>query len=270
MSGIDEVVDGLSGMITREQAKALLENGGVPQTPSEKTASRDVTDAAGVLKLIEVRRQGKAPRSSGSDAITVNLQDKIYRIFNPVYLGQDTRMERRSLVVGTEGYAIRINLSRLSSFMDAAAFERGDTVLVGNALLDLQNRELKEGKDTSIRRLFPTRHECTLDYSKLSAGMRNIDVMGKVVEVLPVKQVGSLRGASVAVAGCTLKGLNGSIGVSLWESSALAISNIRVNDAVKIEFCSVRARNGNVEICANGLSRVVASSAFAGRLGAQG
>ena len=162
---------------------------------------------------------------------------------------------------------MKLGLQRLSPLMDSAAFERGDTVLVSNALLDLRNGELKEGEGTSMSRFAPTKMESIVDYSVLTEGMKNVDIIGKIAETSPVRQVNALsNGSTIAVADCVISDLDRTISVSLWESSALAIANAHVNDFVKIEFCSTRIRNEKIEVYASNLSRVVVEQGIAGRL----
>jgi hypothetical protein len=273
MPGIEDVMDSLSGMITRKQAKALLERGGAhataPDPPHDR--SEDITNVVGLLEFVDMNRKRGARGVAGTDAFTVDLRDSIYRIFNPAsYPRQSAQAERRTVVLGTEGFTIKLGLRGLSALMDSGAFERGDTVLVSNALLDLQNCELKEGKGTSMRRVSPTKLESVVDYSVLTDGMRNIDIIGKVVEVSPVRHVSALSGGTIAVADCMISDLSHTVGVSLWESSALAAASLHVNDFIKVEFCGARVRNEKMEVYAGNLSRVVANKAFAGRLRAFG
>jgi hypothetical protein len=101
--------------------------------------------------------------------------------------------------------------------------------------------------------------------------MKNIDIIGKVVEISPIRHVSALsNGDAIAVAGCVLSDLSNTVGVSLWESSALATASMHVNGFAKIEFCSSRVRNEKIEVYANNLSRVVVGKSFAGRLRAFG
>jgi hypothetical protein len=100
--------------------------------------------------------------------------------------------------------------------------------------------------------------------------MRNIDIIGKVVEISPIRHVSALSGGAIAVSGCVLSDLSSTVGVSLWGSSALATASMHVNGFAKIEFCSARVRNEKMEVYASDLSRVVAGKAFAGRLRAFG
>lgn len=265
MPSVDDVIEGYSGMITHEQAKKLLES-------FSSQAQSDVTNAVGLLEFIGMnRRQQRVEPSSG--IFIVNIRDIIYRIFNPIVsqsLGVQT--ERRSVALGAEGFTVRLNLhGKLSEFMDIAAFERGDTMLARSAFVDIQNGELKDGRSTAIRKIASSTQESVIDYSVLTEGMKNIDVVGKVVELSPIRHVSALSGNSaIPVTDCVLSDLGSTINVSMWESSALAAAKLHANDFVKIEFCSTRMRNGQVEIYANNLSRVLSSRSFAARLRGSG
>ncbi len=276
MPEIEDIMDGLSGMITREQAKELLNKSSAANLSAADTSPdkppEDITNVVGVLEFVEMHRKRGMLGGLGADVFTVNLRDSVYRIFNPTsYAHQGVQAERRAVVLGTEGFTIKLVLRRLSLLIDSGAFERGDTIHVSNVLLDMQNCELKEGKNTSVRRIAPTRLESVIDYAVLTEGMKNIDVIGKVVEVSQIRRIDALSSsATIAVADCVISDRNSQINVSMWESSALASSNIHANDFVKIEFCSTRIRNGKLELYAGNLSRIVVSKTFSTRLRALG
>jgi hypothetical protein len=262
MPSVEEIVDRLSGMITKEQAAALSSRGG-----GCGCGAMSVND---VLGLIDAAATKKPRSDTDSGPFTVNVQDSMYRIFNPVNLASGSRrLSRRSVVLGREGSTLRLGLrGRLSEFIDTAAFERNDVVAVSNAIIDAGRGELVDGKDTVMRRVAPARRDAIVDYSTLVDGLKGIDVLGKIVEIGPVRHA-DISGKRLAVSDCVLTDLNRSVNASLLGSSAAATSNIRVNDFVKIEFCGTGTGRNGPMLYAGDLSRIVANKIFGKRLAAR-
>jgi hypothetical protein len=268
MSTAEEVMDRFSGMITREQA-AALESGG---DPDEAACSRAM-DVDSLLRFIDRKRAAGPLSGAVAGLCTVNVQDYVYRIFNPITRTAGSRqVSSRSVVLGREGRTMTLSLiGKLSEFIDIDAFERQDLIAVDNALLGLEKGELVDGRGTLISRIAPAQNSAITDYSRLKEGLRNIDVIGKIIEIGPVRYVNMLnRGRQIAVSDCVLTDLDIPVSASLWGSSAIATTRIKVNDFVKMEFCNARMRDGSLELYAGELSRVVANKAFARRLAGRG
>jgi hypothetical protein len=259
MSSSEEIIDRFSGMITKEQAAALSDRGG-----EHDGVLRNVED---LLVLINKRTDKDTHAVADSNPFTVNVKEKVYRIFNPVTLTQGgVQTSRRSVVLGSENRTLKLNLrSRLSEFIDTEAFERGDVIEVDNAILDPVRGELVEGIGTVMRRVSPAKHDAIVDYDALGNEMRNIDVIGKIVEMSSVRYAG-ISGKRLAVSDCVLTDLKRSVNASLWGSSALATARIKINDFVKIEFCRTGTGRNGLVLHASDLSRIVANKAFGQRL----
>ncbi|MCL4373763.1 MAG: hypothetical protein M1360_02680 [Candidatus Marsarchaeota archaeon] len=265
------VIDAYGGMITRKQAQGITD-GRIAGNEDEKQ-SRDITTVAALLSFISAKEQRAGsrlfPESASSSTYTASIQDRIYRIFNPIasMLGSK-QQERRTIVLGSEGSTIRLELrGRLSQYIDSNVFERGDLVMVRNAAYDNTLGALVAMQSTVISKIMPAQDGAITDYSKLREGMKNIDIIGKLMEIGPIRYVSRLGGSGqVAVSDCTLSDLEGSISISLWGSSALVTSRLNINDFVKVEFCSTVQKSGALSIYANEFSRVVASKTFEGRM----
>ncbi|MGC8652197.1 MAG: hypothetical protein ACP5UH_03030 [Candidatus Micrarchaeia archaeon] len=265
-SRISGIIDAYGGMITRAQAMDV-EGGRTGR------ATAGITTVAAFLAFVNA----KDPRIGGKlfsgaqsgMAYTANIQDRLYRIFNPVTTVYGTKQqERRTVVLGSEGSTIRMELrGRLSEYIDANVFERGDLVMVRNASYDEASGALIGVQSTVISKIMPAQDSAITDYSRLSAGMKNIDVVGKIVEIGPIRYVSRLSGSGqIAVADCVISDMERSVGMSLWGSSALATSKLNVGNFIKVEFCSAVRKNDTVVIYANEFSRIVSSKVFEGRL----
>ncbi len=256
--GVTDVLDSYGGMISRKQAQELSAGAGA-------RSERDVTNVSAFLEYVNAKSDNRLVRENAESAYTVNIQDRIYRIFNPMEYG---KQKRRTIVLGSEGATIRMVLrGKLVDFIDSNVFERGDIVLIRNAAYDPQRNWLTGIYNTMINKIMPSPLQPITDFSQLHEGMKNIDILGKITEIGPIRYVNRLTGEGrIAVSDCMLSDLEKSISASLWGSSALMTSKLTVNDYVKIEFCNVVSRNSNMELYANDLSRIVSSKIFAGRL----
>ncbi|MDE1856632.1 MAG: hypothetical protein KGH98_00945 [Candidatus Micrarchaeota archaeon] len=263
MADVDKVIDSFSGMITREQA-ARLAGDGVGEPSSVTDRKRETLSGIDVAGLIDFMNH-----SVQKDPVAVeSLQAYVYRIFNPVsYAKAGKAGIRRTIVVGAEGNTVKANLfDRAAEFIDTNAFERGDMVLLKDLILNPITGELGSVQSTLISRVKPSAGVVT-DFMSLKEGARNIDVVGRLMEIGPIRHVGRIdRAGQIAVADCTVTDSKYSLPVSLWGSSALATAGMSVNSTVKIEFCSVRSKNGRMELYANDLSRVFSSPLLDWRL----
>lgn len=274
MPSTEEVIDNFLGMITRKQAQMLTnqrESGGVKK---EAYPIREVTSVKSLLEFAHMK--GLPEKNLLSDAkhdiYTVNLEDRIYRIFNLVkHASQERNLPTRTMVLGSENSTVRLNLSgKISEFIDINGFEAGDLVLVKNILFEPIKSELRSTSKTVISRLSPSRLGIT-DYSKLLQGMKNISLIGKVIEIDPIRHVSRLNsGEQVAVAGCKITDLNETVSVSFWESSAIATTKFNLNDFIKLEFCSIHAKNNFLEVYCNNFSRVLINNGLSARLKKRG
>ncbi|MCL5007612.1 MAG: hypothetical protein M1164_02955 [Candidatus Marsarchaeota archaeon] len=256
----DDIIDEHFGMITSSQA-AMISEGRMPG----HVRQRDAINAAGLYAFIKVNRQ-RQPENQERHFI-VDVEDVVYRVFNPVPYGQGRPgKERRTVVIGSEPSTFNITLfDKFSEYVDIGKIERGDTVLIRNLSLDISRDSLYTSPSTSISRIKPSSSGIT-DLSLIKEAGRNIDVIGRVTELGPIRYVAKLSGqGQVAVADCKLSDSGTTLSASLWGSSALQTAKISINDYVKIEFCSAVERNGSVEIYANDLSRVLPSPALSGR-----
>jgi len=262
MSDIEKVVDKFSGFHTRAQAEQLLKDGMYAQTKGNVS-----------VKELLNRVKSQDSKGPGADAGTkesiVNVKDIVYRIFNPQPLNvQGKERARRTVILGEEGSTIVLNLwGKLSDLIDINAFERGDTVIVGNALFDSAVGELRTTQSTIINRLSPTKMAALTDYSTISGDVRRTDIIGRLLEIDPIRHVNRLgKPGQTAVASCVVTDSVNAVPASFWGSSAIATTGLRTNDTIKIEFCDLRMREGRLQITANDDSRVVANGAFAKRL----
>lgn len=246
------VMDEHYGMITRVQAQRVAEQGGAGLRPPGSGVEK-----ASVVSVNAFAAAHRADAPSGERPYVVNVQDRLYRVFNMQDNGQGRQLSR-TVVLGSEGDTIQLFLSgELAREIDAKQFERGDVVFVRGALLDLQNCSLKALGRTTVARVMRS-HTSISDFSLLREGQRGIDVSGKVTEIGQMRYVNRLSGSGqIAVSDCTITDGTSAVPVSMWGSSATSTSSMEINSIVKIEFCSVRERNSSLEIYANDLSRVL-------------
>lgn len=273
MSAAEDLLEELSGMISRSDAELLAESAEQMKGETQRSDIRanDVTDVAELLEFANANSVVRTPFIEEQKTVEyiVNVKDRLYRVFNQVdYDYRNGKGVKRELVLGREGKTARLTLfNNFSRLIDAAPFERGDTVLVRNAVLNVGNGTLKSTSRTVLLRVSPSGSGIT-NFSLLKGGERNIDIIGKVVEIYPIRYVNRLDAeGQIGVANCVISDMSESMNVAMWGSSALATININVNDAVKIEFCSVRIRNDVKEVYATDTSRILVNKNLESRLG---
>ncbi len=256
MQNAEEIIDRYSGMITRSMAESMASS---PDSESEIKADsarrNDTTDAAGIIQFAGMKRKVGMSLNRSEDAYTVNVEDTVYRVFNS---GDRGKGIRRDIVIGREGATIRIILhGKIAEQIDTEKVCRGDKVLIRNVVLDPATMDLESRPDTSLMMTTQAKAK-TVPLQELREGMKNVDISGKLAEVGILKQVSKLSGnGTVAVVNCTIRDADSPVSLILWESSANIASKMVPNDTVRIEFCSVRSKNGLIEIVANEYSRVL-------------
>ncbi len=253
MDEIADTVDRFSGMITREQAERMAASREKAGTPAA-----EATDALRLSEFISAQRSSKAVRDSPA-AYIVNITDKVYRVFNKVEYRRNGRNgASRIVVMGRENHTIKLNLlDRFAELADSLPISRSDVILVKNASLEMGRGELRSTNATQIS-VISHSEAAKAEFGDMAEGDRNVDVIGKVIEIGPIRYVSRLGGdGQIAVSECTITDAKTPLQVSLWGSSALMTTKLAINDTVKIEFCSVRSRNGRMELYASDLSRVL-------------
>ena len=270
MVSAEDVLEEFSGLISRKDAELIASSSASAPVRTHEN-NNDIIDVVGLLEFITANsgavKQLNAGQQAGAD-YTVNIKDRVYRVFNQIEYNYGGRKGvKRDVVLGREGKTIRLTLfDNLSRLADTTPLERGDTVLVRNAALDVRSGVLKGVSRTVVLRMSPSQ-EGIGDYSLLKGGEKNIDVVGKIVEINPIRYVNRLDGGGqIGVVDCVISDLKDSMNVVLWGSSALATASMNANEFMKIEFCSVRERNGTKEVYATETSRVFTNASLEGRL----
>ncbi|MGC8688348.1 MAG: hypothetical protein ACP5RQ_03050 [Candidatus Micrarchaeia archaeon] len=276
MENYELIMDKFSGMISKEVAIKIMK-GEIPididnnlSTKQKKrinniNSTSDITDVRNTIEFINTKRNIMIGDNKEEGNYIIDIKDVVYRIFNP----QESKLKKgikRTLVLGYEGATINFVVhNKLSDFIDVNIIERGDTIFIRKALLDIKQNLLYDQKSTLISKIAPTTNKIYV-VSELSTGMRGIDVIGRITEIGAIKYVSGLGNEQVAVASAKLSLNDKSVDVSLWGSSALATTKMNLNDFVKIEFCNVRNKFDKLEIIANDYSRVFASNLLAQRV----
>ncbi len=264
MSEIEKVVEKFSGFLTREQAAQLLKEGIYYETKPVPAAKGNLE--MNVVELLEHLKEEEA--NPLQNEIVVNVKDQIYRIFNPQPINADGKERaRRMIVLGSEGCTIGLSISgKLSDSIDSNAFERADTILVRNAIAKTHSTMLKSINSTTISKLYSQNANRITDYSLLQNEMRKVDIVGRLIEIGPVKYVERAgKSRQNTLVSCTISDSANTMDALFLGSSANAISLLKPNEILKIEFCDIRIRDGKVQVVANDDSRIISNATFADR-----
>ncbi len=256
-SELEHILDSYAGMISKNQAKKILENRKGSILEDEKT------DVVGLLAfLAEARKAGTTKEYNA------NIEDIIYRIFNAstTKTASGRESKKRIVVIGKENNTAELILfDKFSDIIDINCYERGDKVFIKNAVVDINTGQLRAGKNFSISKIAQGNLGIT-DFTQLKEGMKNIDIIGKVIEIGPIRHVNKLNGTQIPVCDIVLSDTHQTIPATLWGNAAIETAAMSVNDCIKIEFCSVKKRNETLEIYANDYSRIVKSQLLLSRL----
>jgi hypothetical protein len=259
MSDAEDVLDRFSGMISIEHASKIASGRSTKENKSDSDpGGAKVSDTTEILSFIESAKKSKNDGLKDSNYV-VDLEDEIYRVFNPKgFNGVQSNQNRRVIVMGKAGNTIKLNLfDKLSEVLDSKPYERGEKVLVKNAAIDVALGELHALRNTSLSSVSASNGGIT-DFSAINEGDRNIDVIGRIVEISQMRYTTGLRGEKVAFSSCVLTDSNNSrIEAYLLGYCALVAEKIRLHSPVKLEFCSARSLNGHITINAGDLSRLV-------------
>ncbi len=260
----NSLIERYSGMVTEEQIARVIGSRQAAEVARPESAAERVgkSDAKAITDFMNSRRsefQGGTAPAPDKKSYYADVEDVIYRIFNmTTFRTKDNReVDMRVVVLGPEGSTVRfVARGAMAGYVDTQGFERGDRVLIKDALIDTARSELKSISGTLITKLDGPGSQ-SLRVSDIDREMRNVDIVGKVASVYPVRRISRENGSSVAVSRITIADAESTIDASLWGSSALATAAIGANDYIKLEFCTVRERYGRLEVYANDLSRVL-------------
>lgn len=86
-----------------------------------------------------------------------------------------------------------------------------------------------------------------LDIAHVIAGMQNVDVIGKITKITPVREFSTERGKG-RVMNVTIADETGSIRLSLWDEEINSIEGMEVNDVVRVRGYVKEDNMGNPEI----------------------
>jgi len=238
----NEDIDAYSGMISREAASNL--------SKPRKIKVEDI--------LSGNVREGEL----------VDIEDYVYRVFNPRRFEKDGRERHvRTIILGNVERSVRVTLwDKSSALVDMIPIERQDKIYINNLLVrkGLNELELSSRGNTFFTRISASNTGIS-DFSTLTAGENNIDILAKIVAIGPVKYFDYQNGKQRKVARCTLSDGLVNLSAAFWDSSCEYISTAHPGDYIKIEFGSVKENNG-LEINAGNFSRVVANKLFKNRM----
>ncbi len=252
MGGVEDVIDGFSGFVTRRQALSMS----MSDSPSAKS-----------------QRQGMSPGSSSTVSVqglidraylhdhqdaTVDIKDIVYRIFNPSRIKTiKGETDRRIVVLGREGATLPLSLIGSSSdFMDAERIERGDSVVARNLVLSPEKDMLYGTGSTAIVRTAKSMDGPVSVSDISSVSSKYVDVVGKVTEIDQIRYI-KKESRVITASACTITDSKESVRISLFGSSATYISNMPVSRYMKVEFCRISDREGTRSLIADSYSRIL-------------
>ncbi len=257
-----DVLEGLSGMITMDQANAIA-SGSLGNPNILLKGHNTEASASEIAALFDNAKANPQTYSMLPERITIT--DKIYRIFNPVsyHLG-NTNRERRVVILGSEGQTIEVSLfGKHSEMADLIPLERGDRVLFKNLSISRDSMALSTNASSSLNRLEVSKIRPIVDFSLIKNDEKNIDIIFRVIEIGAIRHIERInRSGQIAVCECAVSDGTTVANASFWGSSALASARMRLNSIIKLEFASVKDVKGTKLITASDYSRVLSNESF--------
>ncbi len=262
MENIDSVINSHYGMITSAQATEIA-------SKNNSLLSKEHIDVQGINDFLKMQtHQSSLLKDSKGGNYNVIIEDKIYRIFEDFdNIDDNKKKNKRTIILGREGNTIALKLSeKFSKIIDINGFERGDIISARNVLLDIIHNELIAIPTTVLTRIFPS-DSGIKNYDELIDGMKNIDVIGNIIEIGPIRYVNKINSNDlIGISSCVISNTYKTFNVSLWGRAALKTAAMNGNDTIKIEFCAIKKRNNTLEIYANDLSRILINKNLSSRL----
>ena len=241
------------GMITEAMAKIILEGKNI--TNSEAKAKK--------VNITEIN-SGRI-----ADGVVVELDAKIYRIFNPITFEKSGRKHlRRVIVLEENDSTVNVTLwNKNAEMVDNILIERGDRVIAGNLRVrtGVNMHELSSQANTYFTRLSPAMTGIS-DFSRLHAGDRNVDVVGKVVSISQVRHFTTLKGTGGEVSDCEITDGIVQIRLTMWGTSSAIAARMHLGDYVKVEYANISGSESGIELNASDSSRVLISNSLKGRM----
>jgi len=248
-SSPDEIIDKYSGMISRGMAEEMAR------------ASAAAGAAAKKMRVEEILSADKLPQ-------VIDIEDTVYRVFSKMLLQGGAGNYYRRIILGTEGRTISATLWRgHADLVDTLSIERGDFILAKSLAPRVWqgSTELTSTAATTFSRITPS-STGIVDYSKIAAGAKDVDVIGKVVDVGPLHSFTTLSGRASSVADCNITNGSRNIRIVLWDSASRYAEAIRPGDYIKVEFVNAKEANGAIELHAGNGSRILASQQLRSKL----
>ncbi len=87
----------------------------------------------------------------------------------------------------------------------------------------------------------------SLKISNIIPGMQNVDVLGKIIRITPVKEFKTEK-ASGRVANVTIGDETGTVRISLWNDEINALAGMELNDTIRVKGYVKEDNMGNAEV----------------------
>lgn len=249
-----------SGMITKDQAsdiasgkRPFLSQGSL----TGKSGSGMLLSVEGVIRFVEMQRGIRLKKEGAGRRrnYSINVEGKVYRIFNPqTYSYNGREVKKRIVVLGTEGSTITFALfDEASDMIDSLGICRGDSLVAMGAVLDAESGEMKGVKHSRIKRGGRADSAIALPEDNKT----DADIAGTVVDAHHEEYVdghGRARGRCVR---CCIRMAEKPTEIFFSGSSADAAEGLKERDTIRVEFCTLIVKDGGIEAYADDRSRVL-------------
>ncbi|MEM3661290.1 MAG: hypothetical protein QXG73_00440 [Candidatus Micrarchaeaceae archaeon] len=247
-SDIQNAIDERYGLINREMAKSMLD------TKNQRIFER--ISASSVPENI-------------AEGSVVDLDGKVIKVLNKTAVqGGGAGNYFRLMLLGEERNPVRVVLWRkYADLVDNMLIERNDNILA-KALSVKKWQDSTEFSTTSATFFFRTKPALggISDFSQLSSGMKNIDIIAKLLSIGSVHYFTDLKSRQRGVVRCAITDGAIEMPLVLWGLSSGYAAVLHPGNYIKVEYASVKNGNASLEIHADDYSRILASDTFRSRM----
>ncbi|MDE1846263.1 MAG: hypothetical protein KGH53_03225 [Candidatus Micrarchaeota archaeon] len=255
----ERVLDDHLGMISRKSAGKIAEGSSI----AENIPSNDPLDIASEMVEVSDLLQRKTRVQE-----LVEIEEVVYKVLSkrPVEVG-GVDIIVRVLLLGTKEQNIRMVLfDKKADLPTLLPIEGGDKIIARNFVVREGTSGLELASIAQSTIAIESQAKTGInEFSRINLGAQEVDVVGKLVVIGPIKH--SIFAAGRDDDSCSLTISDGidQLKVLIVGNGIRDMEQAHPGDPVKIEFAQIR-KNGGVELYLNESSRILVSPSLRNRL----
>ncbi len=250
----EKLINEYEGMINKKQAQKLEGDG---YNFCMSLSGPNSISVKELISLIEDKKEDLIRNEFKNMFYSVNIRDKIYRIFNENSIKSYKLFgAKRLIVIGLSPDTMKFFISaKLSKKLDKPnkIVKSNDEIMISNAIVNLHDDFLYSGKDTDLIKVDRSRPKLE-PYMEMDHSMGNTRVLAKIVGSNTNKIARGNRDGHLEL---KLDLGNKPLNLVLEGSSIKCVKEFHPGDYIFAEFCRPIKANNCLSLIADNYSRVV-------------